>query len=75
MTTNIGMINMDKEINGYRYERNNELITRIKNTRDQQSQYEDIRLYSNKACKDILTTKIRDNKDYINTPEEPGPGP
>ncbi len=67
MTTNIGMMNMDKEINGCRYERNSELISRIKNTRDQQNQYQDFRLYTTKVLKDVSTTKAKDNKNVSNT--------
>lgn len=66
MTTNIGMMNMDKEINGYRYERNSELISRIKNTRDQQNQYQDLRLYTTKVIKDVSRTKAKDNKNISN---------
>ena len=67
MTTNLGMINMDKEINGYRYERNSELLARIKNSRDQQNQYQDLRLYTTKVIKDVSTTKAKDNKNISNT--------
>lgn len=67
MTTNLGMMNMDKEINGYRYERNSELLARIKNSRDQQNQYQDLRLYTTKVIKDVSTTKAKDNKNVSNT--------
>ena len=67
MTTNLGMINMDTEINGYRYERNSELLARIKNSRDQQNQYQDLRLYTTKVIKDVSTTKAKDNKNISNT--------
>ena len=66
MTTNLGMINMDTEINGYRYERNSELLARIKNSRDQQNQYQDLRLYTTKVIKDVSTTKAKDNKNISN---------